>query len=251
MDSDEAKAVLLRYRGKAFPEDADEETLTALEYAAEDPVLASWLENHIHFQRAVGRGLSEVQVPEGLRGQILSEKPTTDGASTRRKRWRFLAGAAVAAGIVLLSAWAPWQSDVENTFATFRSRMVKASLRGYSMDVETELVSELREHFNSVSFTTSWTMPSGLRDHRLLGGAVIAWRNQPAAMICYGEGSEPTLWLFVVESAVVPNSPTGHTASYERVNQAGTLSWETNGTTYLLVGQHEEEKLRRLIEPGA
>lgn len=249
MNPHEAREILMRYRDQGSDRE-DPDVAAALEFAATDSELSKWLEGHRRFQRGMQQRLRGIAPPAGLREQILSEKPR---ALSRLRPGMMPWVIASLAGILLLASlavWRPWTNDTENNFSTFRMRMVKVSLRGYAMDWTTDSDSELRQHFGASNLSSAWATPPGLQQLPLMGGAVMTWRSQPAAMICYGRGTDPELWLFVIDSQSIPDPPTGSTAVFGSVNETGTLTWAKDGMTYLLVGNRDEKGLRELLEKG-
>jgi len=148
----------------------------------------------------------------------------------------------VRAGLV---AWFG-QGDPEAEFNTFRSRMVRSAARGYNMDLETHSAAEVQNYLQAQHAHGDWQSPANLENERLLGCALVKWRGNPAAMICYGAPTEPDLWLFVVDANVVPKAPTGADSEFEVVNRLGTLSWSQAGKVYLLMGYRTEAELRKL-----
>ena len=249
MNSSEAKEVLLRYRAGSSDE-GDPEVRAALEEASRDPALAWWVGKHQEFQRSMKSRFGDMDVPEGLREQILSESRAS--ASVRRSPLRLAVGALALVAIVVGSyVFLGGVQDRENRFSTYRARMVKASQRGYAMEVNTASNTALRGYLETREAVSDWTTPPGLNAVPLMGGAVLKWRGRPATMICFGAGLKPDLWLFVVRSGDLPDPPEGSRVVFERVNQMSTLSWTRDGRTYLLVGAKKKETLRQLAQPGA
>ena len=136
--------------------------------------------------------------------------------------------------------------DPENRFATFRSRMVRTALRGYSMDITTQDPAVIRSFLTKKQAHGDWRGPARLDDWPVLGCAVLTWRSHPAAMICYGSG-QPELWLFVVDSGALPDPPTKAGGQFTRVNRLNTTSWSEAGKTYVLAGAMAEGELRKLL----
>src|SRR5262245_2110235 len=84
MTSQEAKEALLLFRPDV--DDArDPDFAPALAYLGNDPELKKWFEQHCAMQKAVFAGFDRLPVPEGLREQILSERPQPISLTNRRK----------------------------------------------------------------------------------------------------------------------------------------------------------------------
>lgn len=246
MNSEQARTILLRHR-PGTPSEADAEVQAALAQASRDPALAAWWADHRQFQEEVSDGLRSIKVPAGLREQILSEKKARLNPWRTPRRWAAGALAALFLGAGLL-LWLLPTPDEEAQFATFRSRMVKAALRGYAMDLTSTDLDEIRAYLGTRQVTPDWTEPEGLEAMPLLGCAVLTWRSQPAAMICYGEAAGPDLWLFVMETSAFPDPPVDALTKVKKVNRLNTVSWSVDGRTYLLAGDRTETELLDLVK---
>jgi len=246
MNKHQAMETLLRYR-PGTGDEQDPHVREALRLAGQDPDLAVWLENHKQFQQVLSTAMRDVPVESGLKEQILSERHAR--LSFQRIPRRTMVSASVAAllGLVVVGivAWFA-NSNPEAEFNTFRSRMVRAAARGYSMDLESHSKAEVRTYLRNHSAHGDWQSPANLENELLLGCAVIKWRNQPAALICYGAQREPDLWLFVVDASAVPKGPEEAIPVFDLINRMGTLSWSRGGKTYLLMGYRTEDELRKL-----
>ena len=246
MNKQQAMEILLRHRpGSRVEQDA--EVREALALAAQDEELGRWLENHRLFQQAMRTGICDVEIPVGLKEQILAEKRAFFNLRHVSRR----AALACVAGLMLAGIWF-WRSggDPEEQFATFRSRMVRTALRGYAMDLETRDAAEIRQFLSARSAHGDWQSTEALDQQSLLGCAVLTWRSQPTAMVCYGGAKEPELWLFVVDSKAMPNPPAEGSPEFASVNRLNTLSWSRAGKTYVLAGSVDEAELRRLSAAG-
>jgi len=248
MNNDEAREILLRYRGQPSDQ-ADLSVQAALKQASLDPELAAWLEDHCEFQRAMKGQFGDLPVPKGLREQILSEKRSFVNA-LRPSRRVVIGGFAALLILVGLSIFYPMKGDEENRFSNFRMRMVKASQRGYAMDIVTPNETMLRKYLESKHAVSDWKTPPGLTDGPLMGGAVMTWRNQPAVMVCYGAGPKPELWLFVLKSSSVPDPPSESQVVFKRENRLNTVSWTQAGQTYILAGDKDDAGLRLMLNTG-
>lgn len=250
MTSREAREILLRYRPGTGDED-DREVRGALTQAARDPELAAWLDEQRRFQQGVRDGFRSVEVPAGLREQILSEKRSHFHWLRSRRVLMGVAASVAALVLVGISLWLGSGPDEEARFATFRSRMVKTVLRGYAMDLETQDVRAIRNYLGTNSAHADWRSPPGLEVAPVMGCAVLPWRNHPATMICYGSGGRPKMWLFIVDADSLPDPPAAVRPVVETVNRLTTVSWSADGRTYVLASEAEEaEDLLKLFEGG-
>src|SRR5437762_14113183 len=101
MTRHEAQEILLLYRpGFCDPDDPQFEQ--ALELARQDPELSAWFEQHCHVQQKLTTVLREINVPEGLKEQILSERKV-QSLRIRRRQFAVASTAAVLAAVLLVA----------------------------------------------------------------------------------------------------------------------------------------------------
>lgn len=248
MNKQQAREILLRHRpGPGDEQDA--EVREALALAAQDPELARWLENYRQFQRAMRRGFRDVEIPAGLKEQILAEKRAFFSLGRVPRRAALTVAGVLALGLVGLLVL-PRGADPEAQFATFRSRMVRVAQSEYVMDFESRSLADIRQFLATRNAHGDWQSTAALDQEPLLGCAVLKWRNHPAAMVCYGGTKGRELWLFVVDSKAMPNPPVEDSPQFAAVNRLNTVSWSRAGRTYVLGGSVGEAELRRLMAGG-
>lgn len=173
MNRQQAKAILLLYR----PESADAndpEFAEALALAREDAALGRWFEEHCSVQRTIRKRFRQIEVPRGLKEQILSEHK----ARSVVVWWREPAVLAAAAVVVVLLGiaalwWRPGSPQEEaEAFATYRTRMATAVLRNYAMSLETNSVTEIRAHLAQNQAPAEYVLPKKLEETPLAGCGV-------------------------------------------------------------------------------
>jgi uncharacterized membrane protein YbaN (DUF454 family) len=251
LNQDEAKIILQLYRPGAADAD-DPQIAEALALAKEDPELARWLEEHRTRQHVLREKFRQIAVPAGLKEQIVSEE------AARRKiiLWRQNALLAAAAIIVALIALAPFWFRLhpdEDTLAVFENRMAGVALRGYSMNLETNSVAEIRAYLAQNHAPADFVLPAPLEKIALTGCAVEGWRDTHVAMICFHTGGtaaareQSDLWLFVVDRASVKNIPATDAPQFAKVNQLATAVWTQDGKLYLLGAKGDESLIRKLL----
>lgn len=245
MTDHEIQTILLRRR-PGTDDDHLPEVREALAATARNPALQQWARDHDQLQGNLRSKLRNLPTPAGLREQILSEVPQP-GSSSVNRRQLLLAGAlTLLAAAVFLPSWLR-QPHPETRFATFRSRMVRTALRGYAMDQTTASAGEIRRYLTSRQAHGDWAVVPGLDREPLMGCAVLTWRDQPATMICYGAGSSPTYWLFVVDAATLPDPPEAAPPTFAAVNRLTTASWTTGGKTYILAADAPRARLEQVL----
>jgi hypothetical protein len=249
VNSHEAKEILLCYRPGTADEN-DPDVAAALDVAKHDPALALWLKEHCERQEALRAKFRQIQVPKGLREQILSERRVHLAPSNRRKV-ALLAVSALALVVLCLLLVPFLPNRQHNEFARFRGRMSGLVLRQYpKMDVETNDLHVIQDYLVSRG-EGDYTLPARLAKTTPTGCALVHWNQKPVTMICFASGkaknrTEADLFLFVIASSALADAPrdTPQTAVPSRFSRLMTASWSSGGKTYLLAGLGNREFLQ-------
>lgn len=244
MNPTQAKSILLAYRPGM--EDPDDHPLAeALELARRDPGLSEWLKHHLAFQSMMGRSLRDLPVPPQLAGRIRAGRPLTlkSGGWSRHPGW-----IAAAAAIVVLLGLALFQSgpvrDTPEDFSIFRSRMVRAVIRQYTMDIVTNDMNAVRIFLRSRQAPADYKLPQLLDQLPVFGAGVCKWQGEPVSMVCLDPPGEGRLFLFIVDESAVPKAPPA-VPQFAQVSKLMTASWTTGGKTYVLAGTGGKASLQR------
>jgi hypothetical protein len=219
-----------------------EEALAALEQARRDPELQRWWEQQQAFQQRTQESFRGVPAPGYLRERIL-----TQAKIVAPPWWRRPAGWKAAAAIALLFAVvAVWQRpSPEDSFQTFRSRMVRNVLRQYRMDLETNDMAQIRQFLTGQKAPADYVLPKNLDALTPLGAGVLSWQDRRVSMVCLDSGAQGTLFVFVVDRGAVKKAPAQR--EYAVVSELMTVSWSEGGKTYVLAGQGGKESLQRFF----
>jgi hypothetical protein len=237
MDSRQAKEILLLYREGIDPAD-DPQVIEALALAQRESELAQWLEQQRIIHTKVRTALSQIEPPEGLREQIVSERRLHTSLSGKRKA--VLAVAAVA-GMVLAASLLISQIRPEGEnkkLSGFQNRMAGIVLRSYpKMDLETNDIGQIRAYLARQG-RGDYGLPPTLDKTPGTGCKVLSWQNHPVSMICFNSGKttaagNPDLFLFVMDQAAVPDSAAAN-RQIGQLSKLSTLSWTLNGKIYFL-----------------
>lgn len=233
----QAKQVLLLHRpGGTEPPDSD--LTEALRLAREDPALRAWFEEHCAYQAAMRGKLREIEAPAGLNQRIIAAQKIVRPPFARRRVFWLAAAAAV---VMLLTLAALFTRErAPNRFADFRSRMVRAVLREYRMDIVTNNMAEVRRFLESRGAPADYAVTPGLGRLSLTGGGLLKWRGHPVSMVCFDRGDKEMLFLFVMNQSGVKDSPPAAPQA-EKVNKLFTVSWTRDGRTYVLAGPEEAD----------
>jgi hypothetical protein len=245
MNREHARQLLATWKPTREPHDA--EFAEALELAAADPDLQTWFQAHQSFQQATQQVLRDLPVPADLCERILaSRKVVPPPFYTRSRGW--VAAAAVAASIVVAIIW--WSgitgSGQQGDFSIFRSRMVRATLREYRMDIETNNLAAIRQFLTARQAPADFELTPSLSNLQLVGGGVLSWHGHPVSMVCLDGHQLGMLYLFIVPTeAIAGGAPAEPTV--EEVKTLATASWTRNSQTYLLASSASPEALQKLL----
>ncbi len=230
--------------------DAQEpEFAEALECARQDPDLQRWFEERCAVHRAIRARFKQIAVPEGLKQQILSERP----APTKILWLRQPVVLAAAAAIVLLLSLAPlWlRPRAEDTFANYMIRMAGIALRGYDMATETNDLQQIHSYLAQQQAPADYVLPAGLGKVAAAGCAVEKWQGTKVSMICFRTGkplppgAKSDLWLFVIDRASVKGAPAAGPPQFAKVNKLITATWTQGDKLYLLGTEGDDEQAVR------
>ncbi len=246
MSIQEAKDVLLLFRpGSA--DDADPEFAPALELAARDPELHSWFEQHCAAQTTFLKSFSAIEVPAGLKEQIISERASY---LSQRSRKRAVLIMAVAVTMLILALVRFLQISKSNDrFDLFSNRMAGDVQRAYpQMDLETRSQSEIRAFLDKKG-RGDYVLPTSLEQVATTGCKVLRWHDKPVTMICFNSGAKagpigPDLFLFVIDRENV-TSPPSDSPQFSVRGSLATAGWAKGDKVYLLAAAGDEAFLRR------
>ena len=242
MNSREAREILELYR-PGVDDRTDPEIAAALELASREPELRRWQEERAALHDALHAKLHQLPVPEGLKEQILSERPRPLPPALRKA----LIPAAVAALVVVLFLLLYPRPGEDKTFNGFRNRMAaKAPPRAYpKMDLETNDLAEIRR-FLAAQGRGDIAVPKALEKATATGCAKLTWQGKPVSMLCFASkaGADPDLFLFVANRADVPKAPRTDSPQVVAIGHLTTASWSLGKKTYVLGGLGNEAFVR-------
>jgi hypothetical protein len=253
----EAKTILLLYRpGTADAEDP--QIAGALALAKREPELARWLEDHCARQEALRAKFRQINVPAGLKEQIISEQAARIVTLSRHRRNTvFAALAALAAVVILLivmsSSWLPRRQIEDNTLAIYRNQMAGVALRGYGMDLTTNDPAPIRAYLAQKQAPSDFVLSAALQKAAVTGCAVGGWQNVKVSMICFRTGrplppnQSSDLWLFVVDRASLKDAPENGQLRIAANKGLITAVWTQGDKVYLLGTEGDESTIRKFL----
>lgn len=241
----EAKQILLAWR-PGCPEREDALVREALALASLEPELKEWLSAHRALQERATRSLREMPVPAALRGAILRRAHKVERLPERAWWHQPVWWSAAAAAVMLFLGLALFRTGDESgaSVEVFRSRMVGAVLRQYTMDIVTNDMGAVRSFLATKKAPADYVLPEKLDRLPVSGAGVLSWQDGKVSMVCLDSPQRGTLFLFIVDAAMVTmEARPGR--SFADVNQLTTVTWTNGGRTYVLAGQGGRSELER------
>jgi len=241
VNSLEAKKILSAHRpGRDGANEPD--LAEALEQARRDPALQEWWKQQQKFHGAMKHGFAEIPVPDKLRDQILARSKLVPLPAWHRPTiW------AAAAGIILLLGLAGFwlrPSPTNGSFATFRSRMVRAVLTQYRMDIETNDMASIRQFLATNNAPADYVISPLLAKLPPTGAGILSWQRSRVAMVCLDSQTQGTWFLFIANRSEVTHPPTA-AREFAQVNKLMTVSWTQGEKVYVLAGSGGREMFER------
>ena len=233
----EAKALLLTARPGLAEED-EPRLRKAKALAEHDAGLREWLAQQRAFHDQARQRLRSIPVPVALREQILQR--AEDAKMVRSSPtiwWRQPAFWRAAAIVLLVLGLAAWWTGNEGTppIETFRSRMVSAVLRQYTMDIVTNDMTQVRAFLAAKQAPADYVLPDKLGRLPVSGAGILSWQGGKVSMVCLESAGQGTLFLFVVDAPAVRQRDSV-TREFADVNRLATVTWTRSGRTYVLAG---------------
>jgi hypothetical protein len=253
MTNQEVREILMRYRpGQMDPD--DDRVQEALELAARDPDLAAWFEQHCAMQKAIRACFQQIEVPEGLKEQILSERKAHFAKATRRRAAITVASILVIAAAIFVIIRPNFSGPgSDDTFASFRARMAGDVQRLYpAMDLETNRLDVIRDYLAQNQGHAQVAVPPALYGVAPTGCAILNWHGKRVSMICFNSGknssaSSPDLFLFVIQKSQIEAPPGAGAAEFNQIKGMATASWSSGDKVYLLGGIGDEAFLKKFL----
>ena len=247
MNVEDAKKTLLLYRPGTS--DADEpEFGEALRFAQQEEDLRQWLADQSTVREVIRVRFKQIPIPEGLKEQIISERPWKTLIVSRQEIFALVAfvGVALLLGFALL--WSR-PHPPENRLLAFENRMVSTAMRAYFMDLTTNDLNQIRAYLAEHHTHADYTLPPGLSKATPAGCVVTTWEGHPVSMICFktgrpmAKGQTSDLWLFVMDQKALTNLP-GSVPEIASVNSGTAATWTQDEKVYVLAVDGNEEALR-------
>lgn len=252
MSRQEAQEVLLLYR-PASVDANDAQMQEALELAKHDPELAAWFEQHCQAQQKLAALFKEIQAPEGLKEQILSERKAHLSKSKRRTAVAVFSVCIILVACALTMPRYFLASRVPDTFDKLRERMAGQVQRQYpTMDLVTNSLPQVKQYLAEHQGHGDAVLPPALASASTIGCAILHWHGRTVSMICFNSGkiapsTAPDLFLFVIRRSEIKASPENTVPNLKEVKGLITATWTAGDKIYLLGGFGDEAFLKKYL----
>ena len=258
MNRDEAKIILQLYRPDTADVD-DPQIAEALALAKSDSELARWLEEHCARQNALREKFQQIEIPAGLKEQIISEQAAFSKRNSRREKIVLVAAmtAIVISLAVIAALYFPRGGNGNragsNTLANYQNQMAGIATSGYGMNFPMNDLSQIRAYLAQNTAPSDYDLPAPLEKTAATGCAIEGWQDKKVSMICFRTGKplpsnqQGDLWLFVVDRASIKDAPDAASPQFAKVNQLATAVWTQGGKLYLLATEGDEQTLRKYL----
>jgi hypothetical protein len=184
-------------------------------------------------------------VPGGLREAILQRARKVERLPVPSWWQQPMVWSAAAAVMLFLGVALFWTGDESGaSVEVFRSRMVSAVLRQYTMDIVTNDMGAVRSFLTTRQAPADYVLPEKLGRLPVSGAGVLSWQDGKVSMVCLDSPQRGTLFLFIVDAAAVTTDAFPG-RSFADVNQLMTVTWTNGGRTYVLAGQGGRSELER------
>ena len=256
MNTEQAKAILLLYRpgtaDAAAPEFAE-----ALQQVKHSTELCRWFDVQLAAHEKIRRPFRAIIVPQGLREQIISERPPAVGRSLSFKRVAVMCVVAVLLcflGEPLFQKAAHWQRErAAMRFANYSEGMVLNAINAYGMDLATNNLQQIRAYFAAQHRPADYALPPSLEKATATGCVASEWHGHPVAMICFRSPGKPAeqgsdLWFFVIDRELLRDAPQNHQPQFSVVAGVPAASWTSGKQTYLVALQGDVGRLKATLQ---
>ena len=253
MTTHEAKQILRLYQPWTR-EEPDDEMRTALAQVEQDPELAAWFSEYTALQSGLRAKFKEIQVPEALKEQIISERKARLTIRNRRKVALSVLGVAAVVFLILGVAGILFWPDETQRLAGFQNRMVGSVVRSYPrMDLETSNLNQIRQYFSEHRGLADYVLPAALNQTPGTGCKLLSWQGKTVSMVCFHGGKalspkKADVYLFVIAKRDLPDAPPdGAPPKFGRVSRLSVGSWTKGNLTYVLAAEGDEHFLRKFL----
>jgi len=250
MTREQAKEILACYRDDSdFPES---ESLTeALKLLEEDTQLQEWFEAEQKFDDALTDALNDIEVPNNLRRDILSQYSSKKDNTIQLNWWQIFNPIGAAAALFLMAGLLvmPWKqsyhSEAPPSLESLEDFAVYSLKQATGFDYSNSDGIQLVQHMQSVGMPAPTQMPGALGQLPTSGCMALEYEDRTVGLVCFEESSKSH--LFVMNKEDFPELEDQEKPLIRGNSFASTAFWTRDGKHYLLFINDSPEKLAELV----
>ncbi|MDB4745982.1 hypothetical protein OAG52_02205 [Verrucomicrobia bacterium] len=248
MTNEEAKFILSAYRPNGC-DASDPAMAEALEQVARDPELGDWFREELAMDRVISKKLTEVSVPDGLRGNILTGHRMME--PTDSIGWRVAAvmkWAAVFIAFVGIAVFLSLRDPADGQIAQYRSDMMGLlAMKAAPLDYQGRSLSNVRNWLKDNHSLAQFEVSHTLANQPTMGCQVLEWNGAQVTLVCFDTGDGQLAHLLVVDRSAFPDLGELSEPVMESVAGWTTASWVSKDRVYLLAGKGERPEIRAFL----
>ena len=174
MTNEEAKFILSAYRPNGC-DASDPAMADALEQAARDPELGAWFREDLALDRVISKKLAEVEVPHGLRGNILTgHRMMKPSGSGRGRMVAVMKWAAVFIAFVGIAVFLSLREPADGQIAQYRSDMMGLlAMKAAPLDFQGRSLSDVRNWLRDNQFSAQFEVSHTLSSQPTMGCQIL------------------------------------------------------------------------------
>jgi hypothetical protein len=245
MTREEAQFILQAYRPNG--EDADDPQFQeALALVRSDPELSRWFGSEHKLDAAIADRIHSVQPPPDLRTQLLLARKVIHPRPWWRK-FGWIAAAAIVALLIGVASLLLPRSSSKAEFASFRKRMVEASLDETDhIDVWGLDAKELKQWLVKHGGHQDFVLPAALADKEIMGCKVLKWHGHRVTLLCLIFGGKH-VDVFVINKSDLPGVSLSAIPLFGFQRGLTTAAWRRGGKIYFLAGNIPQPALKQYL----
>lgn len=263
MDKDKIKETLSGYLPEIYNED-DPQIAEALKQAQADPELRQHLEDECQFDRDFSEALRAIPVNyEGMQELLDSDhqekssqlKKTDKVIPFKSKRRIRLILASVA--VMLLSGFlinyfffpkpVTFPQLTEANTSDFRDHMAYFATQRFTLEKTTPDWNEARNWLVEKKAPVFNAAPEHLAKLKGMGCREIDWNGTKVSLICFLNGKEELVHLFIVDQANLNLKDLAQLQTLKKYHALETKGWSDQEHVYLLVASEEDISLDGIL----
>ena len=261
LDREQAKVILACLHSGEDLSGTDPEVSEALALLEHDAELREWFEKEQEFDDIISAKVSEVEIPDGLREELLAKMSTGTPKPGRRlitlRRIGYASAALAAAlvavvGVVFYKLSQPYDFQRVKTsqdYAAFRHDMSGYANSFFMLQHTDENFAALNNWLKSKQGPTYSRLPDNILSLESVGCSVLNWGGQNASLLCFIDDKKELIHIFMIPADGLTGLPTpAELASPVIENGLEVAGWtDEKGMVYMLCGSEPGVSINHLV----